>query len=174
MNKYISLFVAVTIVLFSFSACTHIHGSNLVDKNKDTDGYVQFIADFNKGLFACTNTPNSKLEYHPNNSKLENTFTYGSYELKFSAEYQEDRIIYTVDNPTEDRIWERKTFDDIYGLYCTSWNNYVEKSNVGTVSVSNENDIQTVELVISGLMYKVTFYPVAEEPAIIYEVIEIA
>ena len=50
----------------------------MVDKNKDTDGYVQFIADFNKGLFACTNTPNSKLEYHPNNSKLENTFTYGS------------------------------------------------------------------------------------------------
>ena len=69
---------------------------------------------------------------------------------------------------------ERKTFDDIYGLYCTSWNNYVEKAGIGSVSVSDENDIQTIELSISGLEYTVTLNPMAEVPTIVYEVIEVA
>lgn len=174
MKKIISLLIAITMVLFSFSACSHIPASNLLDKNRDSDGYVQFVAEFNTGLFAYTNTPNSDLEYHPDNSKLEKTFTYGSYDLKFKAQYEENKIVYNIDNPTKDKIWERKTFDDIYGLYCTSWNNYVEKAGIGSVSVSDENDIQTIELSISGLMYSVTLNPMAEVPTIVYEVIEIA
>ena len=174
MKKIISLLIAITMVLFSFSACSHIPASNLLDKNRDSDGYVQFVAEFNTGLFAYTNTPNSDLEYHPDNSKLKNTFTYGSYDLKFKAQYEDNRIVYTVDNPTEDKIWERKTFNDIYGLYCSSWNNYVYKAGIGSVSVSDENDIQTIELSISGLGYTVTLNPMAEVPTIVYEVIEVA
>ena len=67
-----------------------------------------------------------------------------------------------------------KTFDDIYGIYCTSWKNYVEKAEIGSVSVSDENNIQRIELTISGLMYTVTFSPLAEQPTIVYEVGEFA
>ena len=176
MQKSFSLLcVLITLTLsFSFSACTHIPLSNLVDENRDSQGYVQFIADFNMGLFAYTNKPDSELAYYPENTKLEKTFSYGSYDIEFSAEYQKNKIVYTVNKPTEDRIWEMKTFDDIYGIYCTSWKNYVEKAEIGSVSVSDENNIQRIELTISGLMYTVTFSPLAEQPTIVYEVGEFA
>ena len=174
MKKLVYVFCVLIILSLSFSACSHIPGSNLIDKNRDSQGYVQFIADFNTGLFAYTNKPDSELAYYPENTKLEKTFSYGSYDIEFSAEYQKNKMVYTVNKPTEDRIWEMKTFDDIYGIYCTSWKNYVEKAEIGSVSVSDENNIQRIELTISGSMYSVTLNPMAEEPTIIYEVIEFA
>ena len=174
MKKLSSVLFVLIILSLSFSACSHIPGSNLIDKNRDSQGYVQFIADFNTGLFAYTNKLDSALAYSPENPKLEKTFTYGSQGLNFTADYQENKIVYTVTNPTDGRIGEMKTFDDIYGIYCTSWKNYVEKAEIGSVSVSDENNIQRIELTISGLMYTVTFSPLAEQPTIVYEVGEFA
>lgn len=174
MKKFISVILVIIILSLSFSACSHIPGSNLIDKNRDSQGYVQFIAEFHTGLFAYTNKPDSELAYYPDNPNLEKTFTYGSQDVAFSADYQDNKIIYTVTNPSDDRIGEMKTFGDINSIYYDSWNNYVEKAKIGSVSGSNENDISTIELTISGLMYTVTFSPLAEQPTIVYEVKEIA
>lgn len=174
MKKLISIITAICIVILVSSACSHIPNSNLVDKNRDEDGYIQFIAEFNTGLFVYTNNPNSELRYYPNNSKLEKTFSYGSFDLEFSANYQGNKIVYTVNNPVEDRIWEAKTFADIYGVYYSNWNNFATKTDVGSLNISEENDTKTIELIISGLSYTVTFMPYAQVPTIIYEVTEIA
>lgn len=174
MKKVISLIFVLLIVFSTFSACSSHRGMNKMDKNSDSQGYVQFIAEFNTGLFAYTNNPDSELKYYPENPSLEKTFSYGNFDLDFSAKYQENKIVYTVTNPTEDRIWERKTFEDIYGVYYTSWSNYVEKTGVGSLSEIDDNDIITIQLTISGLMYTVTVSPLADEPTIVYGVIEIA
>ena len=174
MKKVFSALCVLVILTLSFSACTHIPESNLVDNDRDSQGYVQFIADFNTGLFAFTNNPNSELAYYPLNPKLETSFSYGSYDLAFSAEYQKNKIIYTVTNPTDDRVSERKTFDEIFDVYSTSWNNYAEKTGVGAVNESDENGVRTLALLISGMKITVSFSPLEEVPNIVYEIIEIA
>ena len=174
MKKIVPLLVAFITALFCFSACSNKPESKQTDMNRDEQGYVQFVADFNTGLFVAANNPNSELAYYPQNPKLETSFTYGSYDLPFSAEYQKDKIIYTVTNPTDDRVSERKTFDEIYDVYSASWNNYVETAGVGTVTEKNENDIQTIELILSGSKFTVSFSPLAEVPTIVYEITEIA
>ena len=174
MKRIFSVLFVLALLTLSFSACSYIQGSNMVDINRDSRGYVQFIADFNTGLFAYTSKPDFELAYYPKNQKLEKTFTYGSQDLELSADYQENKIIYTVTNPTDGRLGEMKTFEDGFNVYDKSWNNYVEKSKIGSISVSNEGDVKTLELTISGLMYTVTFSPLAEQPTIVYEIIVIA
>ena len=174
MKKLISFLMAFIFVAFCFSACSKSPESNQTDMNRDAQGYVQFIADFHTRLFAITNNPNSELAYYPLNPKLETSFSYGSYDLAFSAEYQKNKIVYNVTNPTEDRVAERNTFDEIYDVYSASWNNYIEKTSVGAVSESDENDVQTIVLLLSGSKFTVSFSPLAETPTIVYEIIEIA
>ena len=174
MKKLLILLMTLIIAAFCFSACSHIPGANLVDKNRDAQGYVQFIADFNTGLFAYTNKPDAEEAYSPANPKLEKTFTYGSQNLEFTADYQENKIVYTAVNPSEDRISEKTTFEDIYNVYYESWNNYAEKTKTGTISANDADDIRSIELTLSGLKYTVTFDPLAQQPSIVYEIITIA
>ena len=174
MKKLFLFLMAFIIAAFCFSACSKTPESNQTDINRDSQGYVQFIADFNTGLFAFTNNPNFELAYYPLNPKLETSFSYGSYDLAFSAEYQKNKIIYTVTNPTDDRVSERKVFDEIFDVYSTSWNNYAEKTGVGAVNESDENGVRTLALLISGSKIMVSFSPLADVPSIVYEIIEIA
>ena len=174
MKKVVPIWLVFIIAVFCFSSCSNLPESNQADGNRDEQGYVQFVADFNTGLFVSTNNPYSELAYYPQNPKLETSFAYGGYGLQLSAEYQENKIVYTVTNPTEDRAAERKTFDEVYDVYLTSWNHYVETTEVGTVDENNENDTQTIELILSGAKFTVSFSPLAEAPTIVYEVTAIA
>ena len=51
MKKLISFLMAFIFVAFCFSACSKSPESKQADLNRDAQGYVQFIADFNTGLF---------------------------------------------------------------------------------------------------------------------------
>lgn len=166
MKNTIRFLSLLTVVLLLFTSCS------LVDKNKDSQGYYQFIAEFNSGLFAFTNKSGSNQEYSSNNPKLKKTFKFGERGLSFNAEYS-DRIVYTVANPTEDRIDEAKTFGDIYKIYYDSWKNYTDKTNIGTLSVEDGN-IRVIEMTVSGYSYSVTFEPYAEVPTITYQKTTIA
>lgn len=171
MKKILSLFGVIIVLIFSLSGCTFTD----IDKNRDSNGYVQFIAEFNKGLFAFTHKSDSKQRYYPENSVLEKNFVFGSYDVKFTAEYSDESIVYTVKDVSDDRISEIKTFfNDIYPIYYDSWSNYVNKAGVGTVTSDNSSDVKTLELIIGGELYSVAFDPYAETPNITYQISAIA
>lgn len=164
MKKVLCLILCL-ITVFSLSGCRIIDRS---DEHRDYEGYIQFIVEFNTGLFAYTNT-DSDLAYSPSNPKLKKKFTYGAQGVKFSAEYEEDRIVYTVVNPSGDGIAEEKTFDDIYGIYLENWSYFCNETEVGSVSPESEEEPLTINMYISGYAYTVSFFPRADTPQIIYE-----
>ena len=164
MKKILCIILSL-ITVFSLAGCRIIDRS---DEHRDHEGYIQFIVEFNTGLFAYTNS-DSDLAYSPSNPKLQKEFTYGKNGVKFSAEYEEDRIVYTVVNPSDDGIAEAKTFNDIYGVYWDSWNYFCDRTDVGSVDWESEGEIRIIEMQISGLNYSVMFYPRDDTPQIIYE-----
>ena len=170
MKKIICLFTALCIAL-TFASCRLV---NKNDKHRDYEGYVQFVVEFNSGLFAYTNT-DSDLAYSPSNPKLQKEFEYANSGVRFSADYEADKIVYTVVNPSEDRTDEAKAFDEIYNIYLESWNYFADKTDIGAVSsTQNNDDISSIRLIISGNSYNVTFYPYDDVPHIVYEIIAIA
>ena len=122
----------------------------------------KFIADFNSGL--------SAFEYAPLNPKLKRHFAYE--DVEFKATYSKDKIVYTVTHPSEDRITERKVFDDIYELYYDSFTDYHNKTTIGGVGTDEENGNKTVSLGISGYQYRVSF-DCQNIPTITYEKIAV-
>lgn len=173
MKKSLSLILVISVFCCIFSGCSFTK----LDKNRDSQGHIQFIAEFNKRLFAYTNEENSGQAYTPYNPALENTFSYGiNDDVLFTAVYSANEIIYTVDNPSEDRISEAKTFYDIYEEYSDSWNNYIKKTDVGVIN-TDSNSVESaskIEMLISGYSYTVSFDPYADKPTIIYKVTEIS
>lgn len=168
MKKIICFILSLTVV-FSLAGCRL---TDKADEHRDHEGYIQFIVEFNTGLFAYTNK-DSDLAYSPSNPKLEKEFTYGTQGLKFSAEYEEDKIVYTVVNPSGDGVSEGKTFDEIYGIYWNNWTYFCDQTDVGSVNTFSEGEIRTIDLQISGLTYTVSFYPRNDTPQIVYEKTEL-
>ncbi|MBR0414376.1 MAG: hypothetical protein IJI67_04825 [Clostridia bacterium] len=163
-NAFLSLFLVFLLCLPTGCSITSI------DKNRDASGYVQFIAEFHKRLFVETHIENSEQMYYPDNPNLESSFVYGSHNVKFTAQYENNRIIYTVDK-NEDKPVVVKAFDDIFNEYYESWNNYIEKTDVGDFNVVGDSRI---EITISGYQYSVFFdEPYLEDPTIIYEVVTV-
>ena len=150
-------------------------------KYTDVDGHVQFVVEFNTGLFAFSDS-GSDMAYYPSNPKLQKEFEYGDCGVKFSAEYEDDRIVYTVIDPSEDRSSEKKTFWDIYSVYNESWDYYIKETvpkdpdDMGMkmlATVSGEEDSQYyIKLSVHGdeeKSYIVSFSLEGETPQIVYE-----
>jgi len=126
----------------------------------------KFIADFNSGL--------SSFEYAPLNPKLERRFTYESSQpVDFKAHYSYNKIVYNVNNPSEDFTAEKKAFEDIYDLYYNSFMDYHNHTNIGEVWTDEEKNIKRIHIGISGYKYSVTF-DFTDSPSIIYEKIAVA
>ena len=123
----------------------------------------KFIADFNSGL--------SAFEYAPLNPKLERKFTFESVEFK--ASYSQNKIVYKVQNPSEDLSAEREAFDKIYNLYYDSFTEYNKQTTIGDVGIDESLNLQNIGIWISGYKYTVTF-DLADTPTIVYEKIAVA
>ena len=147
MKKAIISFVAFVLVISLFTSCS--------------SNNIQFVAEFY--------TETYEVDYDPESPKLEESFVYGDQQVTFNAQYEKSRIVYTVKDPSDDKIPERRAFDEVYSVYYESWNNYVTKLDVGMLETGDENDVKTISLTISGLEYIVTFDPLAESPTIVYE-----
>lgn len=158
--KWIAKVLSVILLLGLLYSCTITD----LDKNRDWRGHIQFIADFNTRMFAD--------EYDPASKKLEKGFKYGRFETEFQAEYKKDSIAYTVKNPSEDKIEEMKIFDEIYNEYYESWNNYVTKTNVGSLDVTDVDEVKYIDLIISGYIYEVRFFPLGDKPNIVFSINE--
>ncbi|MBE6817610.1 MAG: hypothetical protein E7517_00420 [Ruminococcaceae bacterium] len=166
MKRVLVIILTAVIIVSLFSGCSITR----FDKNRDSSGYIQYIAEFHKRLFGETHNENSEQKYYPENPNLESSFVYGPHDVKFTAQYEADKIIYTVDK-TEDYPITAKVFSDIFAEYYDSWKNYIEKTDVGGLSVVGNSRI---EMTISGYQYSVTFEPPnLEKATITYEVITI-
>ena len=123
----------------------------------------KFIADFNSGL--------SAFEYAPLNPKLERKLTFESVEFK--ASYSHNKIVYKVQNPSEDLLAEQEAFEKIYNLYYDSFTEYNKQTTIGDVGIDESLNLQNIGIWISGYKYTVTF-DLADTPTIVYEKIAVA
>ena len=150
---------ALPLILAFLPSCGYLAGAALDLINGRSN--IQFIAEFY--------TETNEVDFDPQSPQLEQSFVYGKQQTSFAALYEKDCIVYTVAEPSEDKIPERKTFNEVYSVYYDSWNNYVTKLDVGVLETGDENDIRTISLTIGGYEYSVTFSPCAETPTIVYE-----
>lgn len=158
--KLISAATALLIVVLAFTACVSVYHER-----------YHYLADFYSGV--------SFEDYGNLYNLLDSDFRFGQGDkkLKFHAEFRDDRILYTVVDITEDRISEKKTFSEIYSLYYDNWEEYNRKvlqGNGVSTEISDDGEIETITLYISGDKYTAEFAPSEPTPYIEIRRTEIA
>ena len=156
--RFIATAVALLVIVLVFTSCESVN-----------NGRYHYLADFNSGT--------SFEDYGFKHNRLDTDFRFGKGDkrLKFHAEFNEDRILYTVTDITDDRISEVKTFSEIYSIYHDSWDEYDRKILGGNgVTAEKDGGIDTLILYISGNKYTAWFSPYAPTPYIEIRVTEIA